>query len=115
MVLEIESWPLARRFEIARGSKISAELVRVTLSENGVCGRGEAVPYRRYGESIETVSAAIESLQPQIEAGMTRAQLGDAILPGAARAALIARCGICRPSKAVKPCGNWPACNNPKP
>ena len=88
MVLEIESWPLARRFEIARGSKISAELVRVTLSENGFCGRGEAVPYRRYGESIETVSAAIETLQPQIEAGMTRAQLGEAILPGAARAAV---------------------------
>ena len=77
---EIESWPLARRFEIARGSKISAELVRDTLSENGFCGRGEAVPYRRYGESIETVSAAIETLQPQIEAGMTRAQLGEAIL-----------------------------------
>ena len=110
MVLEIESWPLARRFEIARGSKISAELVRVTLSENGFCGRGEAVPYRRYGESIETVSAAIETLQPQIEAGMTRAQLGEAILPGAARAPpLIARCGICRPSKAVKRFGNWPA------
>ena len=71
-----------------RGSKISAELVRVTLSENGFCGRGEAVPYRRYGESIETVSAAIETLQPQIEAGMTRAQLGEAILPGAARAAV---------------------------
>jgi len=88
MGLEIESWPLARSFEIARGSKISAELVRVTLNEDGFCGRGEAVPYKRYGESIETVSAAIEALQPQIEAGMSRAQLAEAMLPGAARAAL---------------------------
>ncbi len=86
--ISVENYPLARRFAIARGSKIAAEPVCVAISQNGATGRGEAIPYRRYGESVETVSAAIEKLIPALQEGMTRAQLSDALLPGAARAAL---------------------------
>ena len=86
--IRAESWPLRQQFTIARGSKIAADIICVEMAENGQIGRGEAVPYGRYGESIETVSAAIEGLRPALENGLTREQLAEALLPGAARCAL---------------------------
>ncbi len=57
--VDIESWPLAQPFVIARGSKTEARVVVVTLIQDGVEGRGECVPYARYGETPETTAAAI--------------------------------------------------------
>jgi L-alanine-DL-glutamate epimerase-like enolase superfamily enzyme len=51
-------------------------------------GRGECVPYLRYGETVESVTAQIEGLRPQIEAGLDRRTLQTAMPPGAARNAL---------------------------
>jgi L-alanine-DL-glutamate epimerase-like enolase superfamily enzyme len=51
-------------------------------------GRGECVPYARYGESVESVSAAIEAMRPQLAGGLDRAGLQIAMPPGAARNAL---------------------------
>lgn len=86
--IKAETWPLRQRFAIARGSKIAAEVISLEISENGVTGRGEAAPYIRYGETVETVTAAIETLLPALEAGMERTALSDALLPGAARNAI---------------------------
>jgi L-alanine-DL-glutamate epimerase-like enolase superfamily enzyme len=86
--IKVESWPLRQRFAIARGSKISAETICVEIADKGCVGRGEAVPYARYGETPETVTAAIEALIPALEKGMDRAALADALLPGAARNAV---------------------------
>lgn len=44
-----EVWPLARQFTISRGTKSTAETVLVEIEESGRLGRGECVPYRRYG------------------------------------------------------------------
>ena len=88
LTLTVNSWPLRQRFAIARGSKIAADTISVAISENGHTGFGEAVPYQRYGESMETVSAAIEGVQAAIEGGLNRSDLQDALLPGAARNAL---------------------------
>ena len=46
-----------------------------TSREDGAVGRGECVPYARYGETVEGVAAAIEALRPRIEAGLTREAL----------------------------------------
>ena len=86
--INVESWPLQRRFSIARGSKISAETVCVEIREGSHVGRGEAVPYGRYGETTETVTAAIESVQEAIANGLDRNALAEILLPGAARNAL---------------------------
>jgi L-alanine-DL-glutamate epimerase-like enolase superfamily enzyme len=51
-------------------------------------GRGECVPYARYGETVAHVSMAIEALRPRIEAGLTHSDLQAAMPPGAARNAL---------------------------
>ncbi|GGD91331.1 dipeptide epimerase [Aureimonas endophytica] len=84
----VESFELAQAFTIARGSKREARVVTAHVEAEGRVGRGECVPYARYGESIESVTAAIETARAAIEAGATRAAL-QALLPaGAARNAL---------------------------
>jgi L-alanine-DL-glutamate epimerase-like enolase superfamily enzyme len=83
-----ESWPIAGRFTISRGSKTSAEVVVAEIEEKGVLGRGECVPYGRYGESIESVMAQLAGLADAIAGGLDRAALQGAIAPGAARNAL---------------------------
>lgn len=83
-----ESWPIAGRFTISRGSKTSAEVVVVTLEEDGAVGRGECVPYARYGETLDGVMAALEAARPRIEAGLGRNGVAEVLEPKAARNAL---------------------------
>ena len=88
LTLADERWPIAGAFRIARGAKTEAHVVVVTIEKDGHVGRGEAVPYGRYGESVAQVMADIESVQGQIEAGLSREGLQSALPPGAARNAL---------------------------
>ena len=83
-----ESFPLAQTFTISRGAKTTADVVVVELSRDGCIGRGECVPYPRYNESMAGTIDALESLRPQVEAGLDRAALQRALPPGAARNAL---------------------------
>jgi L-Ala-D/L-Glu epimerase len=84
----VESWPIRGAFRIARGAKTEALVVVATLADGGAIGRGECVPYGRYGESAESVSAEIESLRPEMERGLTREMLQTRMKAGAARNAL---------------------------
>ena len=87
-----ERWPLAEPFVISRGAKTDAEVVVAEISAGPHRGRGEAVPYARYGETVEGVLAQIGEARGQIEAGADRAAL-QALLPaGAARNALDCAC-----------------------
>ncbi len=86
--VKTESWPIRGSFTISRGSKTAAEVVVVELSDGADSGRGEAVPYTRYGETMEGVVAGIESLRPQLEAGLDRLGLQEALPAGAARNAV---------------------------
>jgi len=83
-----EAWPIRGGFTISRGSKTAAEVVVAVLERDGVCGRGECVPYARYGESPASVEGQIESLRSELEAGLDRGGLQAALPPGAARNAL---------------------------
>jgi L-Ala-D/L-Glu epimerase len=83
-----EIWPIAGAFRISRGAKTEAQVVVVEVEQDGAVGRGEAVPYRRFGESIDGALAMLEDMRPRVEAGLTPEAL-QAILPaGAARNAL---------------------------
>jgi L-alanine-DL-glutamate epimerase-like enolase superfamily enzyme len=86
--IAVERFPIAGRFVISRGAKTEALVVVVTLRDGAHAGRGECVPYARYGESHESVVAAIESVRPQIEAGADRRALQTLLPAGAARNAL---------------------------
>jgi len=82
-----ESWPIRGGFRIARGARRAAEVVVVELHDSGLVGRGECVPYSRYGESVDSVREAIEAAWPALEGSDARGQL-QRMSPGAARNAL---------------------------
>jgi len=88
LTVRIERWPIAGRFTISRGAKTEAEVVVAELSHGGARGRGECVPYGRYGETAEGVAAAIEAMGGEVSRGLDRSGLRDAMRPGAARNAL---------------------------
>ncbi len=64
MKLEVEPIQIetAHPFRIARGTRTSYEVFVVSLTHDGVTGRGEAAPQPFYGESPMTVRAAINSI-----------------------------------------------------
>jgi L-alanine-DL-glutamate epimerase-like enolase superfamily enzyme len=84
----VESWPIAGGFTISRGAKHEAVVVVATIEDGTHRGRGECVPYARYGESVEDVVGAIEALETDTAAGLDRNRLADVLPSGAARNAL---------------------------
>jgi L-Ala-D/L-Glu epimerase / N-acetyl-D-glutamate racemase len=88
LALAVERWPIAGSFAISRGSKTEALTVVAELSDGVARGRGECVPYARYGESVDSVRAQIEAVRSQLGAGIDRRGLQTAMPPGAARNAL---------------------------
>lgn len=88
LFVETESFPLASAFVISRGSKTQADVLTCTIAEGSNKGRGECVPYARYGETMESVAAAIDSVRPAIAEGADRQRLALLLPPGAARNAL---------------------------
>ncbi|WP_333827315.1 N-acetyl-D-Glu racemase DgcA [Pararhodobacter sp.] len=79
-----ERFRLSEVFTIARGSRTEAQVLTVVIERGGVRGRGECVPYARYGETLESVTAQIEGLPVDIE----RASLQGLLPAGAARNAV---------------------------
>lgn len=79
---------LKRPFRIARGDKIAADVITFEICEGGLSGRGEGVPYPRYGESVESTLAAIEHVRAAIENGADRQALLSLMPAGAARNAV---------------------------
>jgi L-alanine-DL-glutamate epimerase-like enolase superfamily enzyme len=83
----IEQWPIKGAFAISRGAKTEAVTVVAEISRAGHTGRGECVPYARYGERPEATLAAILSLQDRLR-GLSRAALQRVLPAGAARNAM---------------------------
>jgi L-Ala-D/L-Glu epimerase len=88
MEITVERWPIAGTFTISRGSKTEAAVVVCTLTDGGFVGRGECVPYARYGESLDSVCAEIEKLRNAMADGATRDDLPGLIGAGAGRNAV---------------------------
>jgi len=86
--VEAERFPIEGVFTISRGSKTEAEVITCTIREGDNAGRGECVPYRRYGETMDSVRAQVEAARAEIEAGIGRAALLEAMPAGAARNAI---------------------------
>ena len=88
LAARIERWPIAGAFTISRGAKTEAVTVVAELSHHGHTGRGECVPYPRYGETPEATLAALEAMAESLAQGLDRQALQAAMPPGAARNAL---------------------------
>lgn len=84
----VEQWPIAGSFAISRGAKTEAVTVVAEVRHHGLVGRGECVPYPRYGETPEAALAALLAMQEAVANGLDRVALQAAMPPGAARNAL---------------------------
>ncbi len=82
-----EPWPIDGEFRISRGAKTQAHIVVVEIEEDGFFGRGECVPYARYGETIDGVLSTIRNLGAA-HASLTHQELDQHLPAGAARNAL---------------------------
>ena len=83
-----ETWPLSRPFRISRGSKTEANVIVVEIEQDDLKGRGEAVPYARYGQTVGSALEDVASLAGAVEGGAGRHELGtlDANSPSARNA-----------------------------
>jgi L-alanine-DL-glutamate epimerase-like enolase superfamily enzyme len=88
LTVAIERFPIAGTFTIARGSKTEAVVVTATITEGPHIGRGECVPYARYGETVEGVAADIAKQAEAIANGASRLELQGHMPAGAARNAI---------------------------
>ncbi|MCE6950463.1 dipeptide epimerase [Cereibacter sphaeroides] len=79
-----ESFRLAEVFTISRGSRTEARVLTIHVTRGGLTGRGECVPYARYGETLESVADQIATLPENL----TRADLQGLLPAGAARNAV---------------------------
>ena len=86
--VSVERWPIEGGFTISRGYKHEAVVVVATICNGRHSGRGECVPYTRYGESVDSVVGAIEDCAGPLAQGLGRKELRVLLPPGAARNAL---------------------------
>ncbi len=82
------AWPLARQLMTAHGVETTVDVVVAEISDGKSRGRGEGVPLQRYGESIDSVVAALDAMKGAVFSGLNRETLQHAMPPGAARNAL---------------------------
>jgi L-alanine-DL-glutamate epimerase-like enolase superfamily enzyme len=88
LAVSVESFPIKGGFTSSRGSKHEAVVVVATIDDGTHAGRGECVPYARYGESVEGVVVTIKSCASAVAGGVIRAELASLLPAGAARNAL---------------------------
>ena len=86
--IAVENWPIAGGFTISRGSRTEATVVVARITSDGASGMGECVPYARYGESVESVVAQMQSIANDIRGGASIEDLQRLLPPGAARNAV---------------------------
>lgn len=84
IILRPETFPIAGVFAISRGARTEARVLTAEVHDGGRVGRGECVPYARYGETPEAVADAIAGLPRDID----RAALQGLLPAGAARNAV---------------------------
>ena len=107
----VESWPIAGAFVIARGAKREANVVVAQVSDGRSPGRGECVPYARYGETVEGVRDAILA----IAARCTTAPCCGRCRPAPPATRSTARCGTTRPSAPARSAAGAAGIAAPRP
>ncbi|MEE9335538.1 MAG: N-acetyl-D-Glu racemase DgcA [Granulosicoccaceae bacterium] len=81
--VKAEQFKLAEVFTISRGSRTAADVITVTLTRGNHKGRGESVPYARYGETMQSVTDQIMSISDALAGDITTIEL-QVLLPGGA-------------------------------
>jgi L-Ala-D/L-Glu epimerase / N-acetyl-D-glutamate racemase len=113
LAARIERWPIQGSFTISRGAKTEAVTVVAEVSHRGHTGRGECVPYARYGETPEATLEALQAMHEFLTRELDHQALQTAMPPGAARNAL--DCALI--DLQAKSCGKrvWDLLRRPEP
>ncbi len=82
------AWALAQPITTPHGIKTSVDVVVAEISDGDSRGRGEGVPLQRFGETIDSVVAALDAMKGAVVSGLNRETLQHAMPPGAVRNAL---------------------------
>ncbi|MCK4711593.1 MAG: dipeptide epimerase, partial [Marinosulfonomonas sp.] len=111
LTVTASAFKLAEVFTISRGSRTHAKVITVEITDGGYVGRGECVPYARYGETDESVTALIEGLPLPLDRMALQAQLPA----GAARNAVDCALWDLEAKKAGKRVWELAGLSEPKP
>ena len=107
----VQTWALANPFVISRGAKAQARVIVVHVSDGVHTGRGEAVPYSRYGETIDDAQIAIRA----IEGPITRRRLSGLLPAGSARNAVDCALWDLEAKRTQRPAWRLAGLNEPQP
>lgn len=88
LIIRYAHYPIRGYFTISRGSKVFADVLECSLSLYDKSGRGECVPYGRYGETAPSVYEQISAICPLLAKGASHGDILAAMKPGAARNAV---------------------------
>ncbi|AEX52347.1 muconate cycloisomerase [Rahnella aquatilis CIP 78.65 = ATCC 33071] len=113
MTFQTVELPLAKPFAISRGTRTAVTVVRVSLTDGKFTAVGECTPTARYQESPQSVCGQLELIRPQIEQGLSREALQQALPAGSARNAL--DCAMWRLDAAKQGKDLWQLLDMPKP
>jgi L-alanine-DL-glutamate epimerase-like enolase superfamily enzyme len=105
------SFKLAQVFTISRGSRTQADVLTVTVARGAHRGWGECVPYARYDETMESVTAQIKSLPRSFD----RDDLLTLLPAGAARNAVDCALWDLEAKEASRPVWDLAGLSAPKP
>ena len=83
-----ETWPSLIPFRIANKTWDNFPLIVCEVEQDGITGAGEALGVYYLDETPESMTAQIESVAPELEAGADRRRLLDILPPGGARFAV---------------------------
>ncbi|HUB85040.1 MAG TPA: dipeptide epimerase [Rhizomicrobium sp.] len=86
--IRTEHWPFREPFRISGYTFTDAKVIVVTLNRDGVAGQGEATGVYYHNETPQSLTAQIEAVRPQIEAGISRQALRELLPVGGARNAV---------------------------
>ena len=105
------SFKLAQVFTISRGSRTQADVLTVAVARGAHRGRGECVPYARYGETMESVAAQVKGLPRSFD----RDDLMTLLPAGAARNAVDCALWDLEAKEASRPVWDLAGLSAPKP
>ena len=88
LTVKKEIFSLKSPFRIAHGTRYNSEVIVVEITDDNISGKGEAVPYKRYNETCESVIEQIKSVQNKINKGIDLKTLQKIMPNGAARNAI---------------------------
>ena len=86
--LDVEKWPLKAPFHITGHTMLDADVIVVTLEQDGLIGRGEACGVYYFDDDVAAMAERIESVRAIVEAGIDREALQRLLPAGGARNAL---------------------------